>query len=73
MLRGHRYTFLNYDVLMRLKIVFVLANSSDPDAVFHLGFHCLPKYMFAGRIIKSRCINHSSRTTYDMTWMSLSV
>ena len=32
-----------------LKIVFVLANSVDPDEMlhylaFHLGFHCLPKY-----------------------------
>ena len=30
---------------------FILANSEDPnemphDAAFHLGLHCLPKYMF---------------------------
>ena len=34
-----------------LKIVFVLANNINPDemplyAAFHLGLHCLPKYMF---------------------------
>ena len=34
-----------------LKIAFVLANSVDPDEMshytaFHLGLHCLPKYMF---------------------------
>ena len=33
------------------KIVFVLANSVNPDemphyAAFHLGLHCLPKYSF---------------------------
>ena len=32
---------------------FVLANSADPDEMpyyvaFHLGFHCLPKYLFRG-------------------------
>ena len=36
-----------------LKIVFVLANSAYPDemllyASFHLGFHCLPKYLLTG-------------------------
>ena len=35
---------------MSLKIVFILANSRDrgemlPKAEFHLGLHCLPKYM----------------------------
>ena len=35
-----------------LKIVFIVANSADPDemslyATFHLGLHCLPKYLFA--------------------------
>ena len=38
-------------ILFSLKIVFVLANSVDPDemlhyAAFHLGLHCLPKYHF---------------------------
>ena len=36
---------------MSLKIVFISANSADPDemlpyAAFHLGLHCLQKYMF---------------------------
>ena len=36
-----------------LKIVLILANSADPDemlpnAAFHLGLHCLPKYLFTG-------------------------
>ena len=41
--------FLNYDVFMSLKIVFIFkANSADPAemsyyAAFHLGFHCMPK------------------------------
>ena len=43
--------FLNYDVFMSLKIVLNLANSADPDEMspyvaFHLGFHCLPKYLY---------------------------
>ena len=38
---------------LSLKVVFILANSSDPDemqhyAVFHLGLHCLPKNTFKG-------------------------
>ena len=36
-----------------LKVVFIIANSVDPDemqqnAAFHLGLHCLPKYPFRG-------------------------
>ena len=36
---------------MSIKIVFILANSADPDkmspcAAFHLGLLCLPKYLF---------------------------
>ena len=36
---------------MSLKIVFILVNSADPDEMppyvaFHLGLHCLPKYLF---------------------------
>ena len=43
--------FLNYDAF--LKIVFIFAYSADPEemlhyAAFHLGFHCLPKYLFTG-------------------------
>ena len=38
-------------ISITLKIVFILANSADPIemppyAAFHLGFHCLPKYLF---------------------------
>ena len=38
---------------MSLKIVFIIANSADPDemppyAAFHLGLHNLPKYLFTG-------------------------
>ena len=39
-------------VFLSLKIIFVLANSVDPDEIpycvaFHLGPHCLPKYIFS--------------------------
>ena len=38
-------------VLLSLKIVFILAYSADPDEMlpyvaFHLGIHCLHKYLF---------------------------
>ena len=40
-------------IFLSQKIHFVSANSADPDeimhyAAFHLGLHCLPKYMFRG-------------------------
>ena len=43
--------FLNNDVFMSLKMDLILANSADPDEMlssgaFHLGLHCLPKYLF---------------------------
>ena len=45
--------FLKNDVFMSLKNVFILANSADPDKMphdvaFHLGLHCLTKYLFTG-------------------------
>ena len=45
---------VNYDVCLSMKIVFILANSADPDeiqhyAAFHLDLHCLPKYMYSFR------------------------
>ena len=52
MLRGHRSKFLNFITFLSLKIVLILANSADPDemrpyAAFHLGLHCLPKYIIS--------------------------
>ena len=43
--------FPNFDKSMSLDIVFILANSADPDdmphyAAFCLGLHCLSKYLF---------------------------
>ena len=48
---------------LSLKIDFVLANSADPDemphyAAFHLGLHCLPKYMFLGFLVHKGLIVH---------------
>ena len=44
------YNSLNFDVFLSLKIVLILAKSTDPDenAAFHLGLHCLPKYQLSG-------------------------
>ena len=52
-LRGHRQNFQNYDGLLSLKDVLILASSADLDemqhtAAFHQGLHCLPKYAFGG-------------------------
>ena len=52
-LRGHRLKFQNFDEYMSLKIVLILANNADPDEMppyvaFHLGLHCLPKYLLTG-------------------------
>ena len=46
------YNFLN-NVFISQETYFVLANSADPDemphhVVFHLGIHCLLKYLFMG-------------------------
>ena len=51
--RGCQRYFPWNDVFLSLKIVFILANSADPDemphyAAFHLGLHCLPKYLYTG-------------------------
>ena len=42
-----------FQKFLSLKIVLILANSEDPDEMphyvaFHLGLHCLPKYLFTG-------------------------
>ena len=41
---------LNYDVYLSVMVVLILARSVDPDEMqhyvaFHLGLHCLPKYL----------------------------
>ena len=46
----NEFVFLSLKVL---KVDFVLANSVDHDEMphygtFHLGLHCLPKYLFRG-------------------------
>ena len=51
-LRGIFLYILN-GVFLFWKIVFILANSADPDELplcmaFHLDLHCLPKYLFTG-------------------------
>ena len=50
-MEGSQVMFSKNIVFLSLKIDFVLANSEDPnemlhDAAFHLGCHCLPKYLF---------------------------
>ena len=46
--------FSNLCLLMSLYVALSLANNAGPDemqhynAAFHLGLHCLPKYLFMG-------------------------
>ena len=61
-------------VIISLKIDFVLANSEDPDemphyAAIHLGLHCLPKYPFRGFWYTQRVKNQKvpiSRDSYSV-------
>ena len=51
--KGHMSEFLNFYIFLSSKILLFLANSTPHDemlhyATFHLGLHCLPKYLFAG-------------------------
>ena len=52
--RGVRLYFFKNIVFFRLKIFFTFTNSVDSDemqhnAAFHLGLHCLQKYMYSFR------------------------
>ena len=47
--------------ILSIKIVLFLANSADPDemlpyATFHLGLHCMPKYLITG--IQNEKVNY---------------
>ena len=49
--KGSQVKFLIDDFFLFLKTVLILANSADPDEMppdtaFHLGLHCLLKYLF---------------------------
>ena len=49
--------FTNYEVVLCLKYDFNLANSEDADeiqhyAAFHLGLHCLPKWVMGYQYTK---------------------
>ena len=44
--KGSQVEFLNFNIFLSLKIVFILENSADPDEMplkvaFHLGLNCL--------------------------------
>ena len=50
-IEGLHVIFCKQIVILSLKIIFVLANSVDPNemphnAAFHLGLHCMPKHIF---------------------------
>ena len=50
---GHTSKFLNFNIFLSPKTVSILVYNEDLDemphyAAFHLGLHCLPKYLFIG-------------------------
>ena len=62
MLKGDRWKF---NIFPSLNVVFILVNSADPDevppyAAFHLGLHCLPKYLFTD--MQNKKVNFSIKT-----------
>ena len=64
-LRGCQTKFLKNDVFLSLRIVFIQANSADPVemlpyAAFHLGLHCLHKYLFTGIQNEKETVLHRS-------------
>ena len=42
------YSVQKYCILLSEELFFTFTNSVDPDAIFHLGLHCLPQYPFGG-------------------------
>ena len=52
-IKGSYVAYLNFNVVLSLKVILIVANSAVPDemqhyAAFHLGLHCMPKYPFRG-------------------------
>ena len=48
---GSQVKILNLNMFLSRNTIFILANSADQaemphHAAFHLGLHCLPKYLF---------------------------
>ena len=69
---GHRSEFPNYVCLFYIpEDCFILKNSADPDEMpqcvaFHLGLHCLPKYMFQS--LQFSLIFMSQSTLFQACW-----
>ena len=58
-----------FQYISGLKTVFILANSAEPDemppcAAFHLGLHCLPKYLFMGIQNETCCMSLEMHLNY---------
>ena len=50
-IKGLQVVIFKYNCISLFEVHFVLANSVGPDemphyAAFHLGLHCLPKYVY---------------------------
>ena len=63
--KAYRSKCLNYDVFLSLKIVFILANSVDPDEMlpygsFHLGLHCQSTCLTVSRMKRVKCFSLKS-------------
>ena len=56
---GFSHTY--YDVFLSLKVIVIIANSVHPNemqqyAAFHLGIHCLPKYLTIRLGVVYKCL-----------------
>ena len=62
--------FPNNNVFLSLKVVLILANSTDTDqmqhdAAFHLGLHCFPKYPFRGFQVYKGALSWYGKLTWE--------
>ena len=69
------YNFQQKSIFFSLKIVFVLANSVDPDemphyAAFHLGLHCLKSTHYGVSIPVYKGLKTSIHTCRHEEWNS---
>ena len=46
--KGSSVTIYKMILYLSLDSVFILYDEMAPYAAFHLGLHCLPKYLFSG-------------------------
>ena len=64
---GHMSYFLNFNIFLSLKIVFILANSADPDEMSqYVTFHLFLQFakISVYQVSRMKRIFHSSQTIF---------